>query len=42
MRIAAMPSNVKSAATILSDSEDQHLAPPLSHWDDDGGTDRTS
>jgi hypothetical protein len=39
---AAMPSNDKSAATILSVSEDQHRAGLLSHWDDDGGTDRTS
>jgi hypothetical protein len=38
MRIAAMPSNVKSAATILSESEDQHRAGLLSHWDDDSGT----
>jgi hypothetical protein len=38
MRIAAMPSNVKSAATILSESEDQHRVGLLSHWDDDGGT----
>jgi hypothetical protein len=41
MRIAAMPSNVKSAATILSESEDQHRAGLLSHWDDDGGTNPT-
>jgi hypothetical protein len=41
MRIAAIPSNVKSAATILSESEDQHRAGLLSHWDDDGGTNPT-
>jgi hypothetical protein len=41
MRIAAMPSNVKSAATILSELEDQHRAGLLSHWDDDGGTNPT-
>jgi hypothetical protein len=41
MRIAAMPSNVKSAATILSESEDQHRAGLLSHRDDDGGTNPT-
>jgi hypothetical protein len=38
MRIAAMPSNDKSAATILRESEDQSRAGLLSHWDDDGGT----
>jgi hypothetical protein len=42
MRIAAMPSNVKSAATILTESEDQHRVGLLAHWDDDGGTNRTS
>jgi hypothetical protein len=41
MRIAAMPSNVKSAATILSELEDQHRTGLLSHWDDDGGTNPT-
>jgi Family of unknown function (DUF5994) len=40
MRIAALPSNVKSAATILTESDDQDRAAMLSHWDDDGGTDR--
>ena len=38
MRIAATPSNVSSAATILSESVDLLLAGLLSHWDDDGGT----
>jgi uncharacterized protein DUF5994 len=42
MRIAAMPSNVKSAATILTESGDQDRAGLLAHWDDDGGTNRTS
>lgn len=42
MRIAAMPSNVKSAATILSESEDRDRAGLLAHWDDDGGTNRSS
>jgi len=42
MRIAAMPSNVKSAATILSEFEDQDRAGLLAHWDDDGGTNRSS
>ena len=41
MRIAAIPSNVKSAATSLGESEDQHQAGLLSHWDDDGGTNPT-
>jgi len=41
MRMAALPSNVKSAATILNESEDQHRAGPLSHWDDDGGANPT-
>jgi hypothetical protein len=41
MRIAATPSNVKSAATILSESEDQHRPGLLSRWDDDGGTNPT-
>jgi hypothetical protein len=40
MRIAALPSNVKSAATILTESDDQDRAGMLSHLDDDGGTDR--
>jgi hypothetical protein len=42
MRIAAMPSNVKSAATILSESDDRDRAGLLAHWDDDGGTNRGS
>lgn len=37
MRIAATPSNVKSAATILAESEDRYRAGRLSRWDDDGG-----
>jgi hypothetical protein len=37
MRIAATPSNVKSASTILIESVDVLLAGLLSHWDDDGG-----
>ena len=37
MRIAATPANVKSAATILSESVDLLLAGLLFHWDDDGG-----
>ena len=41
-RIAAMPSNVKSAATILTESGDPDRAGLLAHWDDDGGTNRTS
>jgi hypothetical protein len=41
MRNAAMPSNVKSAATILSESEDQDRAGLLAHWDDDGETNRS-
>jgi hypothetical protein len=40
--IAAMPSNVKSAATILCESEDRDRAGLLAHWDDDGGTNRSS
>lgn len=40
MRIAAMPSNIKSAATILGESEDRYRAGLLSHWDDDGGMGR--
>jgi hypothetical protein len=36
MRIAASPTNGKSAATILIESNDQ-LRPGLAHWDDDGG-----
>ena len=39
MRIAAMPANVKSAETIMRESQDQYRAGLLSHWDDDGGTD---
>lgn len=39
MRIAATPSNVMSAATILSESVDLLLAGLLFHWDDDGGAD---
>jgi predicted RNA-binding protein YlqC (UPF0109 family) len=35
-------SNVKSAATIHSESEDQDRVGLLAHWDDDGGTNRTS
>jgi len=38
MRIAAMPSNLKSAETIVRESEDLCRAGLLSHWDDDGGT----
>jgi hypothetical protein len=41
MRIAGMPSKVKSAATILTESKDQHRAGLLSHWNDDGGTNST-
>jgi hypothetical protein len=42
MRIAAMPPKVKSAATIFTESGDQDRAGLLAHWDDDGGTNRTS
>ena len=41
MRIAGMPSNVKSAATILTQSKAQHRAGLLSHRNDDGGTNPT-
>ena len=42
MRIAATPTNVKSAATILSESVDLLLAGLLWHWDDDGGANVTA
>ena len=42
MRTAADPTNSKSAATILLESQDQDRAAPLLHWDDDGGTARPS
>jgi hypothetical protein len=37
MRIAATPRNNKSAATILTESEDKLRPGLLAHWDDDGG-----
>jgi hypothetical protein len=37
MRIAASPTNSKSAATILAESDDLLRHGLLAHWDDDGG-----
>jgi hypothetical protein len=37
MRIAATPTNNKSATTILTESDDQLRPGLLAHWDDDGG-----
>jgi hypothetical protein len=42
MRIAAQPTNLKSAAAILSESEDLPRAHLLSHWDDDGRSESLS
>jgi hypothetical protein len=37
MRIAATPTNNKSATTILAESNDRLRPGLLAHWDDDGG-----
>jgi hypothetical protein len=37
MRIAATPTNNKSATTILAESDDRGRPGLLAHWDDDGG-----
>jgi hypothetical protein len=37
MRIAATPTNDKSAATILAESDDRGRPGLLAHGDDDGG-----
>lgn len=42
MRLACMPSNLKSAAAILTESQDQQRVSELAHWDDDGGRSRNA